>query len=61
LAVFWDPAVGEPGFGWTVAATAGAASAQALQSCQQTAGLGRAAYCVESDSQCDTKNAPVQQ
>lgn len=60
LAVSLDPKDGTPGFGWAVGPTKSAASAEALQICRQTAGPGRAAYCEESQINCDTLNAPSQ-
>jgi uncharacterized protein DUF4189 len=58
VAVSLDPKDGTPGFGWAIGPTDAAANAEALQICRQTAGSGRAAYCEQSQTNCDTLNTP---
>ncbi len=54
LAISMDPKAGTPGYGWAIADTESAASEQALQHCQDTAGADRTAYCESSEAECDT-------
>jgi hypothetical protein len=53
VTVALDPTAGTPGFGWAVGATTNDANDQALEHCRETAGSGRAAYCVVTQSDCD--------
>ncbi len=53
VAVAMDPQAGTPGVGWGIAPDAHAAEAQALSSCEQTAGPSRRAACAVDHSSCD--------
>ena len=53
VAVAMDPLAGTPGVGWSIAADAHTAQAQALAACEKTAGPGRAAACVVDHFACD--------
>lgn len=53
VAVAMDPQAGTPGVGWGIAPDSHAAEAQALSSCEQTAGPSRRAACAVDHSSCD--------
>jgi lipoprotein NlpI len=58
VAVSMDPKVGTPGVGWGIGDDLRAAERQALSRCEATAGPGRRAACVVSNSHCDGQADP---
>jgi lipoprotein NlpI len=53
VAVSMDPKAGTPGVGWGIGDDLRAAESQALSRCEATAGPGRRAACVVTESNCD--------
>lgn len=56
--IAWDPAAGEPGFGYAQGADRASAERQALDQCRATAGARRGA-CVVDKTFCDVTNNNV--
>jgi len=61
VAVSMDPKAGTPGAGWGIGDDLRAAERQALARCEATAGPGRRAACVVSNSNCDGQASAANQ